>query len=81
MPSLSLEQLGRCAHTEYIIYRTLSLSPSLAVCGTQHSKEDEQLVEAALQCGPPDGHLMIFDARSFSAATGNKIMVHVLPVA
>ena len=43
----------------------------------QHSKEDELLIQASLDCGPPDGHLTIFDARSFSAATGNKIMVTV----
>ena len=30
-----------------------------------------------MKCGPPDGNLTIFDARSFSAATGNKIMVHM----
>lgn len=42
----------------------------------QRSKEDEQLVQAALSCGPQDGFLTIFDARSFSAATGNKIMVY-----
>ena len=44
---------------------------------TQHSKEDELLIQAALESGPREGHLMIFDARSFSAATGNKIMVCV----
>ena len=53
-----------------------SPSPLSPVVTVQHSKEDEQLVQAALSCGPQDGHLTIFDARSFSAATGNKIMVH-----
>ena len=46
------------------------LSPSL-----QHSTADEQLIQSALDCGPCDSHMTIFDARSFSAATGNKIMV------
>ena len=47
-----------------------SLSPSL-----QHSTADEQLIQSALDCGPCDSHMTVFDGRSFSAATGNKIMV------
>lgn len=41
----------------------------------QHCEEDEHLLRAALDAGPLDGHMMIFDARSFSAAAGNKFMV------
>ncbi|CAI8000495.1 Myotubularin-related protein 1 [Geodia barretti] len=40
----------------------------------KHSREDELLIQESMKCGPPDGNLTIFDARSFSAATGNKIM-------
>lgn len=58
-------------------FSLLSLPPPSPMVTVQRSKEDEQLVQAALTCGPQDGHLTIFDARSFSAATGNKIMVHI----
>jgi hypothetical protein len=40
----------------------------------KHSREDELLIQESMKCGPTDGNLTIFDARSFSAATGNKIM-------
>ena len=52
---------------------SLSLPPSL-----QRSTQDEQLIEAAINAGPPDGHMFIYDARTFSAATGNKMMVGVI---
>lgn len=41
----------------------------------QRSTPDEQLIEAAIKAGPQDGHMFIYDARTFSAATGNKMMV------
>ena len=41
----------------------------------KHSTADEQLIEAAIASGPSNGHMTIYDARSFSAATGNKFMV------
>ena len=42
---------------------------------TQHSSEDEQLIEACLNAGPPEGEMIIFDARSSVAATGNMLKV------
>ena len=59
-------------------FLTLSLPPSCLPPSSlplQHSTADEQLIQSALDCGPCDSHMTIFDARSFSAATGNKIMV------
>lgn len=41
----------------------------------QHSSEDEQLIEACLNAGPPDGEIIIYDARSNMAATGNMLKV------
>ena len=43
----------------------------------QHSLEDEQLIEACLNAGPPDGHMVIFDARSIVAAAGNMLKVRL----
>lgn len=40
----------------------------------KHSAFDEHLVQSAIHMGPTDAHMIIYDARSFSAAAGNKIM-------
>ena len=49
----------------------------LFVVCLQHSQADEDLMLRALAAGPEQGHLTIYDARTFSAAAGNKIMVRV----
>ena len=41
----------------------------------QHCKEDENFIEHALSSGPIGGGMTIFDARSFAAVQGNKLMV------
>ena len=39
---------------------------------TQRSQEDESLLEHALSLAPPNSDMVIFDARSFIAAGGNR---------
>ena len=52
-----------------------------SVSPTQHSLEDEQLIKACLNAGPPDGEMIIYDARSAVAATGNMLKVSItIPV-
>ena len=42
----------------------------------KHSPHDEELIRQSIAAGPNDGEgLTIFDARTSSAATGNRIMV------
>lgn len=45
----------------------------------QHSLEDEELIKACLNAGPPDGEMVIYDARSVVAATGNMLKVIQTP--
>ncbi|KAL5475348.1 hypothetical protein EMCRGX_G025149 [Ephydatia muelleri] len=52
----------------------LRCAQPLSGAAGKHCEEDEHLLRAALDAGPLDGHMMIFDARSFSAAAGNKFM-------
>ena len=40
-----------------------------------HSTADEQLIEAAIASGPSNGHMTIYDARSYLAATANRFQV------
>ena len=44
----------------------------------QHSLDDEQLIDACMKAGPPGSKLVIFDARSSVAATGNMLKVSKL---
>ena len=66
--SLSLTHIHTHTHTH--ISLLLSLPPYL-----KRSAQDEQLIEAAINAGPPDGHMFIYDARSSLAAIGNQMMV------
>ncbi len=69
---------GIVTRTNYIHTVLMHVRMCTVISLMQHSLEDEQLIEACLNAGPPDGEIIIYDARSNMAATGNMLKVTLL---